>query len=124
MSKIIKGSTTGYVAGFMLSLLLTLTSYFLVSAHRHSSNPLLSHKFSITAIVVLAIVQLIVQLIFFLHLDRENKPRWNLMIAVFAAIVVLIIVLGSLWIMKNLNYHNPMPTQTDKKIIKDEGVHS
>ena len=64
----------------------------------------------ITAIIFLAVVQLVVQLVFFLHLGRERQPRWNLLAFAFMAIVLLILVLGSLWIMNNLNYHM---TQTD-----------
>jgi cytochrome o ubiquinol oxidase operon protein cyoD len=117
------GNTASYVAGFVLSLLLTLTAYWLVLQHKNSHQPLFSHRFLIITIVVLAITQLFVQLVFFLHLDSESKPRWNLLVASFAAIVVLILVLGSLWIMNNLNYHMDSPAQTDKNIIQDEGVH-
>ncbi len=107
----------------MLSLLLTLSAYWLVLQHKNSHQPLFSHRFLIITIVVLAVTQLFVQLVFFLHLDSESKPHWNLLVASFAAIVVLILVLGSLWIMNNLNYHMDSPAQTDKNIIQDEGVH-
>ena len=118
----VKGSLAGYLAGFGLSLLLTLLAFYLVS-HRGAKPSVLTHRFLIITIVVLAIVQLFVQLLFFLHLDRESKPRWNLLVASFAAIVVLILVIGSLWIMNNLNYHME-PVPSDKYIIKDEGIHS
>lgn len=117
------GTTASYVSGFILSLLLSLTAYFLVIQHKDSRAPLLSHRYLLVAIITLAVSQLFVQLLFFLHLDRESKPRWNLLVASFAAIVVLILVAGSLWIMNNLNYHKDSPTQLDKTIIKDEGVH-
>jgi cytochrome o ubiquinol oxidase operon protein cyoD len=116
----VKGSVAGYIAGFGLSLLLTLMAFYLV-AHRNSKPGIFTHRFLIVSIVALAIVQLFVQLLFFLHLDRESKPRWNLTVAAFAAVVVLILVIGSLWIMNNLNYHmEPIPT--DKYIIKDENI--
>jgi cytochrome o ubiquinol oxidase operon protein cyoD len=117
----IKGSVVGYVAGFGLSLLLTLVAFFLV-AHRNSKPDVFTHRFLMVSIVALAIVQLFVQLLFFLHLDRESKPRWNLLVAGFAAMVVLILVAGSLWIMNNLNYHHEA-TPSDKYIIKDENIH-
>lgn len=117
------GNTASYVAGFVLSLLLTLTAYWLVLQHKNSHQPLFSHRFLIITIIVLAVTQLFVQLVFFLHLDSESRPRWNLLVTSLAAIVVLILVLGSLWIMNNLNYHMDSPAQTDKNIIQDEGIH-
>jgi cytochrome o ubiquinol oxidase operon protein cyoD len=52
--------------------------------------------------------------VFFLHLGRESKPRWNLNALLFAVLVVVIIVFGSLWIMHNLNYHMQNPQQINK----------
>jgi len=117
------GSLAGYIAGFILSLVLMVVAYWLVLQHKNSGQPMFSHQFLVVTVVVLAITQLFVQLVFFLHLDRESKPRWNLLVASFAAIVVLILVLGSIWIMNNLNYNMQTPAQTDKAIIQDEGVH-
>lgn len=120
----VRGTTVSYVSGFVLSLILTLTAYFVVMQHNDSSQPRFSYQYIVTFILILALVQLFVQLLFFLHLDRESKPRWNLMVASFAVTVVLILVLGSLWIMHNLDYHHmESPAATDKAIIKDEGVH-
>jgi cytochrome o ubiquinol oxidase operon protein cyoD len=116
------GSVATYVTGFILSLVLTMTAYLMVENYGSSSSQP-SHKYLLSAIMALALIQLFVQLIFFLHLDRESKPRWNLMVASFAVSVVLILVLGSLWIMNNLNYHMDAPAKTDKSIIKDEGAH-
>lgn len=91
-----------YVIGFVLSIILTLVAYILVVNHVMSGAGL------VAVIVGLAIIQLFVQLFFFLHLGEESKPRWNLMSLLFAAMVVIIVVFGSLWIMNNLNY-NMMP---------------
>jgi cytochrome o ubiquinol oxidase operon protein cyoD len=71
------------------------------------------------ALLFLALTQLFVQLLFFLHLDRESKPFWNLQVAILAAGVVLILVIGSIWIMNNLNYHMNTPQQI-QKYIKDQ----
>ncbi|MBX4201824.1 cytochrome o ubiquinol oxidase subunit IV [Candidatus Saccharibacteria bacterium] len=118
-----RGTTASYVGGFILSLILTLTAYFVVVHHNQGLNQRFSSRFILVAIFALAITQLLVQLLFFLHLDRESSPRWNLMVAGFAATVVLILVVGSIWIMNNLNYHMESPVQLDKSIIQDEGVH-
>lgn len=119
----VKGNTSSYVAGFVLSLLLTLVAYTVTARYSGTGHSgVLSRQFFINAVIALAVVQLLVQMVFFLHLDRESKPRWNLLIASFAAIVVLILVAGSLWIMNNLNYHT-QAVPSDKSIIKDEGLH-
>jgi cytochrome o ubiquinol oxidase operon protein cyoD len=107
------GSVASYVVGFALSIALTLGAYFSVTHH------LFSHIGLIAVIFVLAMVQLVVQLLFFLHLGREGKPRFNLLTFLFMLLVLLIIVIGSLWIMNNLNYHSMTPNE----VIKDEGVH-
>jgi cytochrome o ubiquinol oxidase subunit IV len=113
------GSFASYAAGFGLSIILTLTAFYLVYQHKHSSAPIFSHKYLMGALLFLALTQLFVQLLFFLHLDRESKPFWNLQVAILAAGVVLILVIGSIWIMNNLNYHMNTPQQI-QKYIKDQ----
>jgi len=105
-----------YVVGFIASVLLTLTAFWLVGSDKVNGNT------AIAVILSLGITQLAVQLIFFLHLAHEDKPNWNAIAFQFAAMVVVIIVLGSMWIMQNLNYHHGHRTiQSDSYIIKDEG---
>ncbi len=119
-----RGSLVSYVVGFVSSLVLTLAAYLLVLRHVHSGHLWPSRHWLLAAgVVVLAIVQLVVQLVFFLHLSRESKPRWNLTVLLFAALVLLIVVFGSLWIMNNLNYHMVSPSRTDEQIFRDEGVY-
>lgn len=93
-----------YMTGFLLSIALTICSYLLVEAHLGSGYTILSHPFIVVAILVFAVVQLVVQMLFFLHLGEEKKPRWRLLTVVLASIFVLIVVVGSIWIMANLNY--------------------
>jgi cytochrome o ubiquinol oxidase operon protein cyoD len=113
------GNFVSYIAGFGLSVLLTLTAFYLVYQHNHSQQPIFSHKYLMGALLVLALSQLFVQLLFFLHLDRESKPLWNLQVAILAAGVVLILVIGSIWIMNNLNY-NMNSSQRVQKYIHDQ----
>jgi cytochrome o ubiquinol oxidase subunit IV len=129
------GSYSTYITGFLLSLALTATAFLLVHRHSSSHHLIPSDNFIFGALAVLAIAQLFVQLSFFLHLDRESKPFWNNTVLAFAAIVVLILVGGSIWIMTNLNYHHgthnvthtghvlTSPGQTTQYIIQDEGIH-
>lgn len=92
-----------YVTGFVLAVVLTLLAYNAVVNHMWTGASL------IAVIISLAIVQLIVQLIFFLHFGRGNDARWNMATFFFMMIILTILVGGTLWIMDNLNY-NMMPS--------------
>jgi cytochrome o ubiquinol oxidase subunit IV len=118
-----EGSRWTYITGFFLSLVLTLTAFWLVHKHLASHHEFPSDSFMIIAILGLAVVQLLVQLIFFLHLDSESKPRWNLQVLMFMMMVLLIIVIGSLWIMSNLNYRMMgSPSQVNQYIQSQDGL--
>lgn len=88
--------------GFVLSIVLTLAAYFLVD------KQLLKGLTLEIAISVIALIQVFCQLVFFLHLGEEPKPRWQLHLFFFMMGVIVIIVGGTLWIMHNLDY-NTMP---------------
>lgn len=92
------GTLRTYVSGFVLSISLTLAAYFMVVHHVLSTWTLA------IVIAVLALIQFMVQLVFFLHLGQDAKPRFKLGVFLFMLLVVLIVVGGSLWIMHNLNY--------------------
>ncbi|HEX5394880.1 MAG TPA: cytochrome o ubiquinol oxidase subunit IV [Candidatus Saccharimonadales bacterium] len=122
-----KYTTRAYATGFLLSLSLTLVAFFFVWRFTDSGDILFSKGFLTLWLVVLALTQLFTQLVFFLHLGRESNQRWNIWVLGFAAIIVLILVLGSLWIMSNLKYHgghNPLPENINQTIIQDEGFHN
>lgn len=106
-----------YITGFVLCVAITLVAYFSVVNHQFSGNALLYW------IGWLALIQFFVQMIFFLHLGRESKPRWKLVVFWFMTLVVVILVFGSLWIMTNLNYHHmDHAKSTEQHIIDDEGI--
>ena len=107
---------TSYVTGFVLSILLTLVAFMLVQMHLDGSG--LGRQAVIGGVAGLAFAQFLVQLVFFLHLGRETKPRWKLVMFLFAILVILIVVIGSLWIMYNLNYNMaPMSEQEVQEYI-------
>jgi cytochrome o ubiquinol oxidase operon protein cyoD len=112
------GSARSYTIGFGLSLALTLSAYFLTVTEK-------AHGWSLIFILTgLALAQLLVQLIFFLHLGKESKPWWNTSVLVFAGGVVVVVVFGSLWIMYNLDYNHGRHQPSPQEIIKDEGYHA
>jgi cytochrome o ubiquinol oxidase operon protein cyoD len=87
-----------YIAGFVLSLILTLGAYIIVDQKLMPRTP------TLVWIVTLAILQAFIQLVCFLHLGRETKNHWNLIFFIFMALVALVVIFGSLWIMYSLNY--------------------
>jgi cytochrome o ubiquinol oxidase subunit IV len=105
----------GYVTGFAVSIFLTITAYLLVTNHAFA-KPVL-----VIAVIVLALTQFITQLVYFLHLGRETKPRWKLLVFLLMVMVVLILVFGSLWIMTNLNY-NMSPQQMQTYMQNQDGL--
>lgn len=106
-----------YTLGFLIALVLTNAAFIIVQ------NDIISGLALVAALALLAITQLWVQLHFFLHLGKESKPRWNIMMFLFAVIVVVILVFGSLWIMNNLGYHGMPATSSDAEIMQEEGIY-
>lgn len=105
------GSLAQYIFGFGWSVVLTGVAYWLVNVHVTSHHNTLPHPLLIPLLGGLAILQAIIQLIFFLHVGEETKPRWKAVTLWVMLVIVLIVVLGSLWVMSNLNRHMPTPTQ-------------
>lgn len=107
-------NVTPYIIGFGLAVILTLLAYEVTVNHRLSGAVLLG------SIMGLAAVQLVVQLVFFLHLGREKGVRWNLAAFLFMLLILVIIVAGSLWIMYSLNYNMQMtPEQMNEFMIRE-----
>lgn len=91
------GSLKSYLIGFVLSIILTVIPFAMVMSNTAS------HTLILTTVVALAIVQIIVHLVYFLHMNSSSEKRWNLGAFLFTILVIAIIVVGSLWIMYNLN---------------------
>ena len=107
-----------YVLGYAISIVFTLTAFALVEIHVLSNHGALAHSFLIAVVVILAIAQLFVQLFCFLHVGQEARPRWNLIVFLYAAFLVVILVIGTMWIMSNLNYNMGMsPQQMDTYML-------
>lgn len=115
------GTIKNYIIGFVVSIALTLTSYYFVVTHINSGHLTYTHEFLMALILSLAVGQFVVQSYFFLHLGNEKGPRWNLVFYVATLMIILIVVLGSLWIMYHLNY-NMMPQQAQDYIMSKEGI--
>ena len=101
----------GYVAGLGLSLLLTATSFFI------AGTDLVWQPSIPVALGVLAIAQMGVQLVFFLHLTTGPDNTNNVLALAFGTLIVVLVVGGSIWIMGHLNA-NMMPTEHLMRMMK------
>lgn len=94
----------GYLTGFAAAALLTILPFWLV----------MSGAFSKTGpadafILLLAAIQIVVHMVYFLHLNAKSEGGWNMLALVFTIILVVITLSGSIWVMYHLN-QNMMPS--------------
>ena len=107
---------SSYVIGFVVSIFLTLVAYLSVVQH------LFSRRILLFVLPATALIQFTVQLVTFLHIGRELKPRWKLYVFLFMLIIVVILVAGSIWIMANLNYHMQSTVEINKYLRSQDGL--
>ncbi|RZT10354.1 cytochrome o ubiquinol oxidase operon protein cyoD [Duganella sp. CF402] len=98
------GSLKDYAIGFILSVILTAIPFWLVMTHQFE-------KSSTTAIVVLAFaaVQVIVHMVYFLHMNGKAEGGWSMLATVFTVVLLFIVLSGSIWVMYHMN-KNMMPS--------------
>jgi cytochrome o ubiquinol oxidase subunit IV len=94
----------GYLTGFSAAALLTILPFWLV----------MSGAFTKTGpadafILLLAAIQIVVHMVYFLHLNTKSEGGWNMLALVFTVILVVITLSGSIWVMYHLN-QNMMPS--------------
>lgn len=92
----------GYLVGLALAVLLTAVSFFI------TGTSLVWGPSIPVALVVLAIAQMGIHLVFFLHITTAPDNANNILALAFGVLIVFLVLAGSLWIMANLN-HNMMP---------------
>lgn len=97
----------GYSAGLFLAVGLTATSFFV------AGTELVWTPSIPVALVVLAVAQMGVHLVFFLHITSSPDNTNNVMALAFGVLIVFLIIGGSLWIMSHMNY-NMMSMPMDK----------
>ena len=93
-----RGSLKSYGTGFILSIVLTIVPFALVMTGT------VSHSTVLFGIFAAAAVQIAVHLHYFLHLDTSSAMRWNVMALVFAVLIMILFVGGTIWIMYLLKY--------------------
>ena len=107
-------SLRAYVTGFVSCVVITLVMYLAGISDTLGRNQALG------IIGVLAIVQFMVQLRYFLHLGDEFRPRWKLGVFALMLTIVFILVGGSLWIMSNLNYRMMHSSSESSEYVKSQ----
>jgi len=99
-------SYRGYFTGFVLAVILTAIPFWLVMG-----DVLDDRGATIGIILVLGAVQIVVHVIYFLHMDAKVEGGWTLMSFLFTATLLLILLAGSVWIMFHLHQNtHPAPT--------------
>ena len=96
-------SVKEYLTGFVLSVVLTAIPFWLIMAKVIPNS-------GTAAFVVLAfaVVQIVVHMVYFLHMNTKSEGGWNMLALIFTLVLVVILLAGSLWVMHHLNV-NMMP---------------
>lgn len=106
-----------YLVGFALALALTVIPFAAVYW------ALLPAGAALAVIALAAVVQILVQLRYFLHIDFRRTPRENLVALFFAGFLILVMVGGSLWIMFDLHYRHRMDVSAVQAVPGAYGVY-
>ncbi len=100
------GSLKDYGIGFILSVILTAIPFWLVMTHQLQPG---TTKYVILAF---AAVQVVVHMIYFLHMNTKSEGGWNFMAMLLTIILLAIVMVGSIWVMMHMNA-NMMPHMTN-----------
>lgn len=106
------GSYRSYLTGFLLSVILTAIPFGLVMAGGFENRLL-----TVGVVVGCAVVQVLVHMVCFLHMNSRAEEGWTLLSTLFTVIIVVIMIAGSLWVMFHLNT-NMMP-QMDHDLLPE-----
>ena len=100
------GTFKSYMTGFVLAAILTAIPFWLVMDRVFEDS-------RTTALVILAfaVVQIVVHIVYFLHMDTKSESGWNMLALIFTLVLVVITLSGSIWIMYHLD-SNMMPMST------------
>lgn len=90
------GSVKTYVTGLILSIVLTVIPFGTVMSGAFSTG------ITVLVIVAMAIAQILVQLVMFMHMNTKSDEGWNLTSFIFTLTILALVVGGSLWIMHHL----------------------
>ena len=104
------GSRKTYLIGFALSVVLTAIPFWLVMAGRIESKQVAAFL-----VIALSLVQIVVHMVYFLHMDTKSEGGWTFMALLFTVILIVIALSGSLWVMFHLTTNMMPMTPHDMK---------
>lgn len=107
----VRQGVQGYALGLALAILLTLASFWVARTH------IIYGPGVPMALVALAIAQMGIQLVFFLHITTAPDNTNNVLALAFGVLIVFVLVFGTVWVMDHMN-HNMMPME---RLMKMEG---
>jgi cytochrome o ubiquinol oxidase operon protein cyoD len=92
------GTLRGYLTGFILSVILTAIPFWLDMGDVFADS-------RVTALVIMAfaVVQIVVHMVYFLHMNTRSEGGWTMLALIFTLVIVVITLTGSLWVMYHLN---------------------
>lgn len=96
------GSLKSYLIGFVLAVILTVVPFLL------AMNGYFTPATTAAVVIGLAVVQILVHLVYFLHMDPKSEGGWNILALIFTVIILAIVLAGSIWVMHHLDT-NMMP---------------
>ena len=102
------GTHATYMIGFALSVFLTAIPFWLVMGDVFRSSQVAG-----VVIMAFAAVQIVVHMVYFLHMNRKSEGGWILMSLLFTGIIIVIALVGSLWVMHHLDA-NMMPMSPEQ----------
>lgn len=97
------GTLKSYTTGFFLAAVLTAIPFWLVMGQVFQSS-----RTTALIIMAFAVVQIVVHIVYFLHMDTKSESGWNMLSLIFTLVLVVITLSGSIWIMYHLDA-NMMP---------------
>jgi cytochrome o ubiquinol oxidase operon protein cyoD len=102
------GSFRDYLIGFVLAVVLTAIPFWIV-IYDVFRNP----RVGAVVILIFAFVQIVVHMVYFLHMNTKSEGGWTVLALIFTAVLVVITLSGSLWVMEHLDY-NMMPMSPEQ----------
>ncbi|THU02543.1 cytochrome o ubiquinol oxidase subunit IV [Lampropedia puyangensis] len=106
------GTLKDYVVGFVLAVILTVIPFWLVMG-----DVLDSKTATVGWILAFAVVQVIVHVVYFLHMKPNTEGGWSFMAMIFTIITLVIALVGSIWVMRNLEEHMMPHTMGNSSFI-------
>jgi cytochrome o ubiquinol oxidase subunit IV len=104
-----QGTFRSYMTGFVLSVILTAIPFWLVMGNV-LDDPLLTG----IVIMALAAMQIVVHMVYFLHMNSKSEGGWTVLALIFTSVLVVITLSGSLWVMDHLDSN--MMTMTPEQM--------